>query len=165
MTISPKEYLIREITTADNKAVSKLIKDVMTSFSCVGEGFSIEDEELNDMCAAYSDAQSIYYVLTDGTKVLGGGGIAHLNGGDNDTCELRKMYYYPEVRGQGLGRRMLIKLIEDARIMGYKKCYLETMQHMKAAAKLYAQNGFSQLSDSKGLTGHCGCDAYYEKLM
>ena len=34
--------------------------------------------------------------------VVGGAGYAPLTGGDPGTCELRKMYFFPELRGLGI---------------------------------------------------------------
>jgi len=157
------EIAIRPINQADNPAVADLIKKVMTSYKCVGEGYSIEDPEVNDMFGAYNDPRSIFYVIESEDKILGCGGIAQLAGGDEDVCELKKMYFYPELRGKGYGRKLMDLLLKDAPRLGYKKCYLETVERMQRANDLYNKYGFTKLSSQEGNTGHCGCDTFYIK--
>lgn len=156
---------IREIQPSDSQAVATLIRSVMTAYDCVGEGYSIHDAEVEDMYAAYNQPKAVYYVLVDKHKILGGAGIAPLQGGRPDICELRKMYYYPEARDKGLGSKMLDLLLQEARNKGYKQCYLETVDRMAAANKLYAKYGFEKLSAQQGQTGHSGCDSYYVKQL
>lgn len=157
------EYNLREIQLEDNSQVAKVIKEVMTSFECVGEGFSIEDPEVEDMYSAYNNDRSIFYVIEKDKEILGCGGIGPLIGADQDTCELKKMYFFPLIRGKGLGRMLMDLCLKAAQEMGYKKCYLETVERMQRANKLYAKYGFKKLNAQEGNTGHCGCDTFYVK--
>jgi len=92
---------------------------------------------------------------------VGCGGIGPLAGGDSFTCELRKMFFLPATRGLGLGRRLLLLLMDEARKRDYKKCYLETLDRMWQANELYRKNGFTLLDKPMGKTGHCSCDRWY----
>jgi putative acetyltransferase len=154
-------YSIRPIQKRDNGQVARVIRDVMTEFQAVGDGYSIEDPEVEDMFANYRDHRSCYYVITLGDQVTGCGGIGPLRGGDRNTCELRKMFFLPSSRGIGLGRRLLALLMDQARLRGYKQCYLETLDRMWGANKLYRKFGFEPLSGPQGNTGHCACDRWY----
>jgi len=151
----------RQITQEDNPAIAEIIKVVMTAYGCVGEGYSIEDEEVNSMYEAYSDERSVYYIVQLNGKVVGGAGISQLAGADTTICELKKMYFLPEGRGHGIGRKLIIQLVADAKDLGYQRCYLETVKRMKAANSLYASCGFTESSETVGYTGHGGCDTYY----
>ena len=145
----------------DNPAVSQVIRTVMTEFNCVGEGYSINDPEVDDMFSAYSQARAGFFVLNDEEEHIAGvGGYAPLAGGDGTTCELRKMYLLPAARGQGAGRRLLEHCLQAAAADGYSRMYLETVAGMTDAAALYARNGFMTLSAPLGHTGHCSCDRY-----
>ena len=152
---------LRPIRREDNFAVSQVIRTVMTEFHCIGEGFSINDPEVNDMHAAYPRPQAGFFVLTDPEdRIVGVGGYGPLTGGDGSTCELRKMYLLPAARGQGAGLRLLQHCLQVAAGDGYERMYLETVAGMKDAAALYARNGFTPLPGPLGSTGHCGCDRY-----
>lgn len=158
-------YTLRPITTNDNAQVAQVIKEVMTAFECVGEGYSITDPELEDMYKAYTNDRSAFFVIATDHKVFGCGGIAPLAGGDPATCELKKMYFYPELRGQGWGKAMLEKCIATAKQLGYSLCYLETVERMERANHLYNKYGFKKLDSHQGATGHCGCDTFYVKKL
>jgi putative acetyltransferase len=152
---------LRPIQASDNAAVADIIRTVMTEFGAVGKGYSIEDPEVDAMYEAYLGERSVYYVVVLEDEVLGCGGIAPLRGGDADTCELKKMYFKPALRGLGMGRKLVEQLLEDARKEGYKHVYLETIPKMETANLLYKKTGFRALDGSVGNTGHTACGAFY----
>lgn len=159
------DLVLREIQKTDEPQVATLIKEVMTSYGCVGEGFSIEDPEVNHMYESYNNDRAIFYVVENNGRILGCGGIAPLEGGDKNTCELKKMYFYPELREKGFGRKMMDTLLQDAKKIGFKTCYLETVERMHRANALYNKYGFKKLCGQEGNTGHCGCDTFYERPL
>ena len=154
--------ILRPIQSADNPAMAKIIRTVMTEYGAVGPGYSINDPEVDTMYESYAGDRAVFYVVeeADGT-IIGGAGISQLEGGDPDVCELKKMYYLPVARGRGLGAKMLQKCIDAARQMGFRICYLETLERMPEAQRLYRKFGFEQLDGPMGNTGHGSCDRYY----
>jgi putative acetyltransferase len=137
----------------------------MTEFGAVGKGFSIEDPEVDNMFEAYNNDRSAYYVLTLEDRIVGSGGIAPLAGGKPSTCELKKMYFFPEARGFGWGKQLVSRLEQEAKARGFDTIYLETLTRMESANRLYQQAGFQKICGSVGNTGHCGCDSFYEKKV
>ena len=115
------EPLLRPIEARDDAAVAAIIREVMPAFGACGAGFPISDREVDAMSAAYAAPRSAYFVVEEGGRVIGGAGIAPLDGGDADTCELRKMYYLPAARGRGLGERVLRLCLEQAREFGFRR--------------------------------------------
>lgn len=160
-------YSIRPMKPGDRDEVAALIRTVMPEFGAKGPGYAIEDPEVDDMYAAYREPRSGYFVVTRAAKrgekdvVVGGGGFAPLAGGDGRTCELRKMYFYPELRGLGVGQALLESCIEGARREKFERMYLETLTNMDRARTLYEKNGFVRLERPMGSTGHYGCNAFY----
>ena len=152
---------IRPIAAEDSAAVASIIRTVMPEYGAVGPGFAIMDPEVDDMYAAYTRPRCAYFVVVLANRVAGGGGIAPLEGGNPDTCELRKMYFLPEARGLGLGRALLERCLEAARAEGFRHMYLETLKTMTAARRLYESFGFEPRSAPLGATGHFGCDAWF----
>ncbi|RKH35402.1 GNAT family N-acetyltransferase [Corallococcus praedator] len=155
------DLTLRPIEARDDAAVAAVIRAVMPEFGADGPGFAIHDPEVDAMSAAYTRPRHAYFVVEHEGRVVGGGGIAPLDGGAPDVCELRKMYFLPQARGHGVGERLLRHCLEFARGAGYRQCYLETLAGMAQAQKLYQRLGFETLCAPMGRTGHFGCDRWY----
>ena len=153
-------FLLRPIRPGDDAAVADIIRSVMPEFGADGPGFAIHDAEVGGMCEAYARPGAAYFVIEVDGLVLGGGGIAPLDGVDG-TCELRKMYFRPALRGLGAGTALIAHCLHAARRLGYRQCYLETLAGMDAAQALYERAGFQRIPKALGATGHFGCDRYY----
>jgi putative acetyltransferase len=154
-------YAIRPVRAGDRAGLASLIRTVMPEFGAKGPGFAINDPEVDDMFKAYREPRSGYFVVTREDAVVGGAGYAPLAGGDGKTCELRKMYFLPEVRGLGIGQRLLAQCLAQARRAGFSRMYLETLAAMRQARALYERNGFRRLEGPLGATGHFSCDSFY----
>lgn len=152
---------LRPIGPHDDPAIAAIIRKVMPEFGAGGAGFAINDPEVDWMSRAYAEPRSAYFVVEREGRVVGGGGVAPLVGGDGDTCELRKMYFLPEARGQGAGAAMMARCLETARRFGFTRCYLETLDGMDAAMRLYERSGFQRIDAALGATGHGGCNTFY----
>lgn len=155
------DVLIRAIEPRDNTAVAGIIRTVMPEFGADGPGFAIHDAEVDTMFETYARPRSAYFVVERDGVVIGGGGIAALDGGEADVCELRKMYFLPEARGIGAGSAMMLRCLDAARAHGFRRCYLETLTGMDAAQALYRRHGFQMISGPLGGTGHFSCDQFY----
>lgn len=155
------EYPIRPIAQSDNQVVAGIIRAVMTEFGAVGDNYSIADAEVDNMFEAYPAPESAFFVVESSKgAVLGCGGMGPLKGTGADVCELRKMYFQPELRGTGMGSKLLRQILDAAREAGYRRCYLETIRAMEGARKLYQRHGFTALDGPLGNTGHTGCNQH-----
>ncbi|MBM3960976.1 MAG: GNAT family N-acetyltransferase [Planctomycetes bacterium] len=160
-------WILRPIRPADGLAMAAIIREVMTAHGASGPGFAIHDAEVDGMSAAYAGPRAAYYVVERDGAVLGGAGFAQLHGtaAADGVCELRKMYFLPAARGQGLGRALLAVLLDAMRSAGYRRCYLETTRQMQAAQRLYRAAGFLPQPAAEGATGHHGCDVFYSRSL
>ena len=160
-----KGYAFRPIQRKDNGQVAKLIRQVMVEFGCFGEGYSINDPEIDDMFGEFNKGKAAFYVVTRNgeDEIVGCGGVAPLSGGEAGTCELKKMYFHENARGRGLGRQMVELCLNTARQFGYRRCYLETVDRMAAANILYQKMAFKRLDSPMGNTGHCSCEGWYAR--
>ena len=156
---------IRSVALEDNKALAKLIRDVLIEMGVPKVGTAYEDASLNRMFETYDLPRKMYYVAEDDGKIIGGAGIAQLENASSNICELQKMYFLPEARGKGLGSQMMHTCLDFARAQGFSKCYLETMPYMKDARKLYGKVGFTSLDKPMGDTGHYSCKAWMIKKL
>lgn len=153
-------YSIRKIQLEDNPQVKDIITTVMTDFGCGGCGYSIGDPEVDAMSEHYLPPKAIFYVIEVDGVILGCGGIAQLEGGQAHIAELRKMYFMPELRNLGAGAALMKQCLKAALDMNYSYIYLETMENMTAARKLYRRLGFEDLKKPLGNTGHGSCNSW-----
>jgi putative acetyltransferase len=159
------EITIRPIERKDNAEVALVIRTVLIEYNVPKVGTAYADVSLDCMFETYSMANAIYYVAEKEGIIIGCAGIAPLENGSEDTCELQKMYFLKEARGLGLGSKMMEKCLESAKGFGFKKCYLETMPYMEAAQKLYKKSGFEYLDAPLGNTGHNSCPVWMIKEL
>jgi putative acetyltransferase len=118
------------------------------------------------MSRAYNAPRSAYFVVELEGQVMGGGGIAPLEGATNPrVCELRKMYFLPALRGLGAGQALMDACLAKARDFGFELCYLETLAGMDSAMALYHKAGFRSLDKPMGDTGHGGCNRFFSKSL
>jgi putative acetyltransferase len=156
---------IRLLKEDDNQEVARLIRSVFDEMEIPKVGTAYEDPCLDLMFDEYSKPQSAYFVVESGGEIIGCCGVAPLQNGDTEICELQKMYFLPKARGLGIGSVMMEKCLEQARAFGFKKCYLETMPFMHSAQKLYKKSGFGYLTAPLGDTGHSSCPVWMLKVL
>jgi len=157
--------IIREIQKADNVAIAKVIRDVLIEHDVPKVGTAYADASLDFMFENYSEEKSAYFIVEKEGKIIGGAGIAPLENGSKEICELQKMYFLSEARGLGLGAKLMEVCLEKARQFEFKKCYLETMPYMTNAQNLYKKSGFQYLDKPLGNTGHNACPVWMLKEL
>lgn len=90
-----------------------------------------------------------FWSMWHGDSLVGCGAIKHLS---SDHAELKSMRTAATTRRSGLGTRMLLYIIEEARQRGYRRLSLETgaMPFFAPARALYAKHGFQPCSPFAG---------------
>lgn len=156
---------IREIEARDNAAIERIIRGCLLEFGGNREGTAWFDPDLGRFSEIYNSEERKYWVAEEDGKIVGGVGIAPLEGAeDPGVCELQKMYCIPEARGTGAAHELIkIALAQAAKF--YELCYLETFGNMIAAQKFYEKHGFSRIDKPLGNTGHYGCDVMLIKQL
>ncbi len=157
--------LIRPINESDNKHISLILREVLIEMDIPRIGSAYEDPEINNMYESYQSNRSIYFVVEENNKILGGAGINQLKNGDVNICELQKMYFHKSIRGRGIGDKMIELCLNFAVESNYKKCYIETMPNMVDAQKLYIKKGFKYIDNPLGNTGHTACPIWMLKNL
>ena len=157
--------LIRPINESDNKHISVILREVLIEMDIPRIGSAYEDPEIKNMYESYQSKRSIYFVVEENNKILGGAGINQLKNGDVNICELQKMYFHKSIRGRGIGDKMIELRLTFAVKSNYKKCYIETMPNMVDAQKLYIKKGFKYINNPLGNTGHTAFPIWMLKIL
>lgn len=62
------------------------------------------------------------------------------------TCELKRLYVRPTMRGLTLGRLLVERLLDEAKKAGYSRIELDSHMTMKNAHAIYEAAGFQRVS-------------------
>ncbi len=157
--------IIRPIQLEDNPRIAAVIRKVFIDDNFPKTGTAFADVQLDFMFETYNKLKSIYFVVEENGKIIGGAGISQLENSKENICELQKMYFLQEARGKGIGYKMIEKCLEKAIEFGYSNCYLETLPEMKVAQSLYKKFGFEYLCSPLGNTGHTTCPIWMLKEL
>jgi putative acetyltransferase len=156
---------IRKIQPADNEVLAKIVRASLAEFGANKPGTVYYDSTTDHLYELFQEPGSMYYVAEQNGKVVGGAGIFPTEGLPQGTCELVKMYLQKQVRGQGLGKLLIDKVLEFAKGFGYTNVYLETMPELRKAVSVYEKFGFTYLTGPLGNSGHFGCDVWMLKAF
>jgi putative acetyltransferase len=159
------EVSVRPIQPADNAFIAKIIRNTLVEFGANHPGTVYFDATTDDLFALFQTKKAAYNIAIAGAEIVGGGGIFPTAGLPAGVCELVKMYLLPAARGTGLGTRLINICLQQAKENGFNKVYLETMNELKPALKVYERLGFRYLTGPMGNSGHFGCPLWMLKEL
>jgi len=163
--INFSEIQIRSIQASDNPDLAVIIRNTLAEFGAANPGTVFFDPTTDALFELFQTPKAAYFVAESNGKILGGGGIYPTEGLPEGTCELVKMYLLPEARSIGLGRTLIEKCLETAGENGFQQVYLETLDELHLALKIYAKFGFEYLPAPLGNTKHFGCGLWMLKKL
>jgi len=100
--------------------------------------------ELKDLPGKYSPPQGRLYLASDGDTVAGCIALRPL---ESNVCEMKRLFVREEFRGMRIGKLLIERLIEDARMIGYESMRLDTFPpKMGKAVQLYESYGFREIA-------------------
>jgi len=135
-------FHFRDAASSDGPAIRGVVFTVLEEYGLSPDP-GTTDADLQDVISSYTARGGCFRVLVSPRhEIVGCGGLYPLA---EDEAEIRKMYFLKEARGRGLGRRLLLDLIDAARERGFRRVVVETASVLEDAIALYRQNGFVPL--------------------
>ena len=131
---------IREAKNSDSVEIKKLIFSVLEEYGLKPDSLKT-DKDLDNIEDFYFNNGGYFGVVEDKKIITATVGLCKV---DEETCELRKMYSYPEQRGKGLGNKLMDYSISKAKELGFNRIILETATPLKKAISLYKKYGFTE---------------------
>jgi carbonic anhydrase len=129
-------------TDVDLKKAKKLTCDYIAWLG-MDLSFQDVDDEFVEFEKMYSKPKGCFLIaVKEKDEVLGGVGLRKLK---TDICEMKRLFVYPEHLNRGIGKRLCLELIMQARNLGYRKMRLDTLARLEAANKLYKKLGFYEI--------------------
>ena len=151
---------IRPYTPSDRQDFRRLNEAWISKLFAV----EIEDLKVLDHPEEHIlDRGGVILMAFDGDKAVGCGALLPM---ENHCFEIAKMAVDENLRGQGIGRRVLQRLIDLAREKGAKRLYLETNHRLENAIHLYESSGFRPVPKEKIVPSpYARADVYLEQYL
>lgn len=135
-----------DIHLATSEPLLSQAREILREYQrSLGIDLSFQDfeQELSALPGKYAPPQGRLYLAFMEGEVAGCIALRPFQG---DQCEMKRLYVRPKFRGQNLGRLLAIKVIDEARQIGYSQMFLDTLPMMAAAQTLYRSLGFQPIS-------------------
>lgn len=119
------------------------IKDLFTQYTSnleIDLSYQNYDLELNTLPGLYAMPKGVLYIVLVNDKPAGCIALKPLNSTD---CEMKRLFVNQEFRNLGLAKMLCQKLIAYAKAQGYSKMYLDTLDTLQPAIRLYNKLGFT----------------------
>ena len=98
------------------------------------------DAEFGQLATKYAPPDGCVLLAVQGGEVVGCVALKRVT---VDICEMKRLYVRPKARGSELGRKLIERLIVEARKMGYREMRLDVQAKSVSARKLYKALNFT----------------------
>ena len=100
------------------------------------------DDELSNFPQKYKEPEGSFIIAKENNDVIGCVGFTNI--GDK-ICEMKRLFVNDNYKGKGIGKKLVEKIIEYAKLKKYKIIRLDTINTMEAALNLYYKIGFYEI--------------------
>jgi putative acetyltransferase len=138
------DYLIRPAGPADHDGVTRELAEY---FAFLGEEVDPAglDHDVADWQAEYDGRAGVMLIVVDPTgQVVGTAAVRRLEPG---VAELKRMWLRQACRGRGIARRLMDRVLAEARALGGRVLRLDSERRLEAAVRLYRSYGFKEIPD------------------
>jgi putative acetyltransferase len=156
---------IRRIEKKDNLALAKMIRKVFEENDAPKKGTVYSDPITDNLYELFQTPGSILWVAKINNEIIGCCGVFPTNGLPVNCAELVKFYLSQDVRGKGIGKKLMQKSIQSAKDFKYTQLYLESLPQFSKAVSIYEKQGFEKLNQPLGNSGHITCNIWMLKKL
>lgn len=100
------------------------------------------DDEIKNLANKYGHPYGRLYIAYRREEPTGCIGLRRI---DDKSCEMKRLYVRPQFRGGKIGERLIRRIIEDAKKIGYAHMLLDTLPFLESALHLYKKIGFYEI--------------------
>ena len=135
--------MLVEADGPDDLAAARRLFQAYADWLAVDLCFQGFAQELATLPGAYAPPAGRLLLAKVGGDAIGCVGLRPLEPGN---CEMKRLWVEPGFAGVGIGRALALRIIAEARAIGYERMRLDTIApRMPAAQRLYASLGFREI--------------------
>jgi putative acetyltransferase len=136
------DAVIRPALAADLPEIRELLREYQAWLGLDLE-FQHFEQELHGLPGDYAPPSGALLIASLGEPTAG---MVALRPAGGDVCEMKRLFVRPAARGHGLGAALAKRIIEEARLRGYREMLLDTLPVMQDAQRLYVALGFRDVA-------------------
>ena len=125
--------IVPALTHRDIEIVRELFREYERSLG-VDLCFQGFEQELASLPGRYAPPRGRLFLARADAEA---GGCIALRPLGGDLCEMKRLYLRPSLRGKGAGRALAMRVIDEARAIGYRTMRLDTLPMMSEAIALF----------------------------
>jgi len=101
------------------------------------------NNEIDNFPEKYKEPDGAFIVAKFNDSIIGCVGIWKI---EEKICEMKRLYVDDNYKGNGIGKILVKKIIEEAKNKNYNKMRLDTINTMETALRIYCNNGFYKIN-------------------
>ena len=141
---------VSQASTPELISLSRKLFEEYARWLGIDLGFQGFAAELAGLPGVYAPPRGRLLLAFAGSEAAGCVALRQLGDG---VCEMKRLFVRSAFRGQGIGRLLAERIVQEARAIGYRTMRLDTLPSMQLAIRLYEALGFRR------------CAAYYKTLL
>lgn len=100
------------------------------------------EEELRHLEGKYGLPHGRLYLAYCENALAGCIGLRKI---DQKNCEMKRLYVREQFRGKRIGEQLVQRILDDAKVIGYKHMLLDTLPFLESAIHMYRKYGFYEI--------------------
>jgi putative acetyltransferase len=141
MSSEPRVVTVSEVTSDQDFEVTRNLFEEYAAGLGVSLCFQNFAYELDNLRQVYGPPGGCVLLARSDETTIGCVALRPFSAG---VCEMKRLYVRPAARGLSAGRLLVNEIIKRARLFGYHKMILDTLDSMQQAQQLYRSMGFRE---------------------